>query len=257
MRLYCGLDYYAPGDPESLLLNEEITGLVLGDLFCQRRMFDFGEMGFMDAVKQVCQAGREIVYQTPLYVTPDNFASVCDTLGYLNELGKGKVLLQDVGLARKVREAYPSLVPVWSRMGRSREYTFGSEFLRFLKSCGVEAFETDRPEMAQPLSQCGLGAWLVYGNLHYRTVGRVCYTRYQTGCPEDNCAALCRQSNLRMQLADDPSFPMTVDGYILGERLSYSDGVPAAAAGAETVVMYARNMKELEERLRAFRNAAI
>lgn len=257
MRLYCGLDYYAPGDVKSLLSDEGIAGLVLGDLFCQRRMFDFGEMGFMDAVKQVWEAGREIVFQTPLYVTPDNFASVCDTLGFLHSLGGGKVLVQDVGLVQKISAEYAALVPVWNRMGRSREYTFSSEFLRFLKSCGVEAFETDSPEMAQRLSQCGLGSWLVYGNLHYRTVGRVCYTRYQTGCPEDNCAALCRRSNLRMQLADDPSFGMTVDGYILGERLRYSDWVSAAADGAETVVVYARNMEELEDRLRAFRNTAI
>lgn len=257
MRLYCGLDYYAPGDLNTLLRDEGIEGFVLGDLFCGRRMFDFGEMGFMDAVKQVHEGGREIVFQTPLYVTPDNFASVCDTLGYLNALGPGKVLVQDVGLIRKIRETYPSLMPVWSRMGRSREYTFSGGFFEFLKSCGAEGFETDSPEMAQRLSRCGLEPWLVYGNLHYHTVGRVCYTRYQTGCPEEGCEALCRASKLRMQSVEDPAFSMTVDGYILGEKLHYSPRIPPMTGRENTAVIYARNMEEWEERLRAFRNAAI
>lgn len=257
MDLYCGLDYYSGRGLEEILSAQGIAGVVLGDLFCQRRMFDLGEMGFMNAVRRTYAAGREIVYQTPLYVTPENFTAVCDTLGFLNAFGSGTVLVQDIGLAEKISAQYTALKPVWNRMGRSREYAFSDEYFRFLRSCGVEGFETDSPAMAERLSQSGLMPWLVYGNLYYRTMGRVCYTKYQTGCSDDGCAALCRRSALRMQLADDPPYSMTVDGYMLGEQLWYSDEIPAAADKAQKVVVYARDLDELKEHCHVFRNVEI
>lgn len=257
MEVYCGLDYYSGHELKEILSKKAVAGVVLGDLFCQRRMFDFGEAGFMEAVGRVHEAGRQIVYQPPLYATPDVFSSICDTLGYLDSLGPGIVLVQDIGLAERIAAEYKKLTPVWNRMGRSREYTFSGEYLRFLKDVGLKGFETDDPRVADLAERSDLTPWLVYGNLYYRTMGRTCYIKYQLNCGDSQCPALCRRSELRMQLEDDPSYRMTVDGYMLGEQLRYSEGIPAAARPGRKVVLYARNLVEWEERYHAFRDAAI
>ena len=142
-------------------------------------------------------------------------------------------------------------------MGRSREYTFSGEYLRFLKDVGLMGFETDDPKLADLAERKNLTPWLVYGNLYYRTMGRICYTKYQLNCVDKQCPALCRRSELWMQLSDDPSYRMTVDGYMLGEQLRYADGIPAAARPGRKVVVYARNLMEWKERYHAFQDAAI
>lgn len=76
-----------------------VQGVVVGDPFCSYRMFRYGDIDLFDFIKKCNQAGIQVIYQTPVYVTDRNFKYVTNSLEYLYEkLHVRKFLIQDVGL---------------------------------------------------------------------------------------------------------------------------------------------------------------
>lgn len=251
MRIYGGLGRYTKEDLERICGNSRVQGIVLGDLFCQKRMFPSGFLGLADGIRYAHSCGKRVVYQPPLYATSKNMEEIDTILSLMEEERKdGVVLTGDIGLAALVRQKYASLSLCWNRMGRSREYSYNPAFFSFLKENQITCFETDKEETAQKLLQAGIEPWLVYGNLYYRTMGRICYCQYELGLDSFDCQEVCNTGGYSLR-AEDGSFRMSMDGYLLGEELRYSEYVRKQIQEGQvgTAVVYARTAKELERRL--------
>ena len=254
MALFCGLDYYTSKDIKVLMESESVDGIVLGDLFCQKKMFDFGEVELYEFINIVGNSSKKLIYQTPIYVTSRNRMQVIDIINHINASFAGSIVLtQDIGIIKFIADTCPNIELVWSRMGRTRDYSFNHLFYKALCDLKIKLFETDSLVMAMKLSEHNIQPLLVYGSLHYKTIGRRCYSKYELDIKEDNCSLYCRNSKYKME-TPDATCKMTIDGYILGSKLSYNAGVAMEYERSKDkqFVVYAKDMDDLQLRLSEF-----
>ena len=73
---YCALETYPEDAFVQLIGDSAVKGLILGDRFCQKRMFPDGLAQEIVFMKQAMESGKELLYQTPLYVTTRNWDTV-------------------------------------------------------------------------------------------------------------------------------------------------------------------------------------
>ena len=90
MREYfAGRETYDLGRIEELIEKSEVKGIILGDLFGQKRMFQNGIADLILLMDRVLASKKEAVYQAPLYVTGRNLEEVTAILrlmdGYKKE----------------------------------------------------------------------------------------------------------------------------------------------------------------------------
>lgn len=253
MAVYLGLSCY-DGFSAAHFASLGADGWVLGDPFCNFRMFPHGDSQLDDALRAVLQAGKEAVYQTPMYVTDRTFGAVTRRLGYFYAVhGVRTFLVQDVGLAVWARENLPHARMIWSRLGRSRNSVMNRDLPEFLRQLGMSGMESDLPGRIYRISQLGLSAWAVYGGLTYNTLSRDCYSRYLLDRFDGCCSRECRTEE--MFLVKD-AFRMRVDGHLLGAGLTYRDDPDfrqAVRTCAANVAVYAENFQDAEGRLEALK----
>lgn len=250
MALFCGLDYYSKNDIDKLVRDSRISGIVLGDMFCQRRMFDRGEIELYESINVVGKNGKIIIYQTPIYVTSRNRDLVIDVINYLDSTHpRSKVITQDIGVIKFIKENCSFIEVIWSRMGRTREYSFNQFFYKALQELDVSLFETESRCIANLALECGIRPLLVYGNIHYRTIGRRCYSKYELDIPAGDCSKHCRESRYEMETLDG-TYKMTIDGFMLGYNLNYNmEVVKEYTSSNSSIVVYAKNAEDLMFRL--------
>lgn len=225
MALYCGLDFYTTEDINSLIQMDMIDGIVLGDLFCQRKMFEYGESQLYDYINIVGRSPKKLVYQPPIYITSRNRMQVIDTIKYINSnFADSVILTQDIGILKFIKDNCCNVEVAWSRMGRTREYSFNRLFYEALRELGVSLFETESLPMAKDLADSNIQPLFVYGTTQYRTIGRRCYCQYELNAPKEECARLCRESEYEMETVDG-SYSMSIDGYMLGYKLKYNPDI--------------------------------
>lgn len=205
---------------DCLCQSDEVRGVVLGDLFCQKRMFGNGTVDLILFLEKLMLAGKEAIYQAPLYVTSRNLDEVVSILKLLSGYkGKAYVIVQDFGTAQAASRDFPGIKLIWGQMGRVREHRFSDDFLDFLKLKGFYGMETSSPELAARLAKRQMAVLWGNARLTYETLGRNCYLRYQTGVC-DPAACLGGTYGLEME---NGSFSMTIDGYMLGKKIAYLD----------------------------------
>ncbi len=102
MREYfAGRETYDLGRIEELIEKSEVKGIILGDLFCQKRMFQNGIADLILLMDRVLASKKEAVYQVPLYVTGRNLEEVTAILRLMDGYKKEScVIVQDFGTAR-------------------------------------------------------------------------------------------------------------------------------------------------------------
>ena len=253
MSVYLGLTNYDGLNAEQFAA-PAADGWVLGDLFCNDRMFRHGDNGLADTVRQVVRAGREAVYQTPMYLTDRNFPAIARTADYFyEEYGVRTFLVQDVGFADWLAERRPDAHLIWSRMGRSRASILNRELPEFLRQLGVQAMETSMPGRMARISDAGLDVCAVCGDLRYHTLSRECYTKYLLGCYDGLCGRACRSEKLSL---NRERFSMSVDGHLLGaSRQEPKDPAFYQAANkyAAHIMIYADELPEAERLLNTVR----
>lgn len=217
---YVGFDTYDQKKISKLCADAEVRGVVLGDLFCTKRMFSGGIAEEIACISHVMKSGKTVIYQTPLYVTNRNMDEVMSVASMILEESQSHMIItEDIGVAVAVREKYPQARLIWGRMGRNREYRYNDDFLEMLKDSGFGGFETADSTLAGRVQEAGMKPFLLYGNLYYATMGRECYMKYQTGSCD---RAACLSGNHCMK-DKESNFKMSIDGYLLGERFSYGD----------------------------------
>lgn len=218
MKKYLGLENYDEIQSEQIkTLN--VDGFIAGDPFCPYRMFRYGDADMLDFVRVVCQTEKEILYQTPVYVTDRNFRKTADIIDFFhNKYNVKKFLVQDVGLTDWMVNRFSDIDIIWGHWGRNRNALMNHDFIEFLLRLGVSGIETNTLDRIQEIPESGLPVYVVYGNLVYNTLSRDCYNSYMLNRFDGMCERECLEGGMELH---GNNFQMTVDGHILGRKFQY------------------------------------
>lgn len=244
MKRYLGLENYDGILPTQIeALNTD--GVIVGDPFCQYRMFKYGDADLVDFTRTVCQSGKEIIYQTPVYVTDRNLMNTTKMIENLyNKYNVKKFLVQDVGLADWIIKRFSDVDVIWGHWGRNRNSLMNHDFIEFLLQLGVAGIETNLPERITKIPEAGLSVYVVYGNIVYNTLSRDCYNTYMLNRFDGLCERECLSGEMSLY---KNSFQMTVDGHILGRKIQYpgDDGfLDIAKHNSDHIMIYATDYYE-------------
>lgn len=239
MRKYIGLEYY--DDTPSLLFElPDIDGVIIGDPFCSHKMFRYGESDMLDYIHTLCLSDKEVIYQTPVYITSRNYNNVTRLIAYFYDKCQiKKYLVQDVGLACWIRERYTDVDLIWSHWGRNRNSLMNHDFIEFLICLGITGIETDIPERIQKISKAGLSVYAVYGNTSYNTLSRECYNSYMLNRFDGTCQRECLNGKVSLC---SKNISMTIDGHLLGRKIHYPNNDEFSKVmidNTENVMIYA------------------
>ena len=212
-RYAIGCETYDSQKIRNLCDREDVGGIILGDLLCQKRMFKSGVADLILMADRVLQSPKTMFYQAPLYVTSRNMDEVASILNLMKGYQKESfVIVQDFGTAR-LAQTDGNVRPIWGITGRSRERRFSDDFVKFLKDSGFAGMETGSLSFAKTLLQANLTPFFNRAVPTYDTLGRICYTEYQLGhCSPD----LCRSGRYELGAANC-GYKMTIDGYMMGK----------------------------------------
>ena len=103
--LYISLDSYTRDDIERICELPQVHGALLGDLFCQRRMFEGGAPELWKMAKNLTAARKRVIYQTPFYLTERYYEG---ELLQIRSLAQSDILhgliVQDIGLLDEINQ---------------------------------------------------------------------------------------------------------------------------------------------------------
>lgn len=218
MNLYLGLDNY-DGFSKEKINSLNVSGYIVGDPFCQYKMFENGNFDFIQFIQNAIDAEKDIIYQTPVYVTDRNFWEVTKTILYLYRNGwVTKFLVQDIGIVNWIKENVPDAKMIWGHWGRNRNSIMNHDFVSFLINLNVDGIESNLPDRIKAISDYGLPVYAVYGNTIYNTVSRDCYNKYMLDQYDGICNRECLQKCSKLK---SENIEMTIDGHLLGKKIKY------------------------------------
>ena len=215
---YVALDQYIKDDIIKISEISGIDGIVLGDLYCNKRMFEFSDHELIDFARRSSRLGLQCAYQTPRYLTERNFDSVMQLVLYLcKESMIKKVIVQDIGAASYIRRICPELSIVWGHMGIPRNGADNLLSYSFLKKYGITEIETDRVTRIPYLMELGFEVMIMQEHVTYKTVNRECYYMHENEIYDGNCERLCL-TNMYSLVNKKCGFDFVIDGYTLGKQ---------------------------------------
>lgn len=240
-QYYLGLDCYDNAYFTELVSKKDIKGLVVGDLFCNNRMFEHGIIDLLLLIDTIASHKKTIIFQCPIYVTSRNIDQISFMLKYIERKNtKTYVIVHDLGMVNLIHREFKNFEIIWGRMARFRDYVLNHDFLMLLKDIGISGFELQNLKYRYLVQNSGLMPFIVYGEMKYVTIGRQCYNKYQgLECCREDCL------NGRYSMNDlESDFKMTINGYIMGERFIYNEENKLSAIDDAEQVVYAANKKE-------------
>ena len=210
-----GYEYYDQERIRSLCNDPCVKGVLLGDLFCQKRMFENGIADLFLLMNDVLLSSKEVFYQLPLYVTSRNMDEVKAVLNLMERYDKDSyAIVQDFGTAEWIARDFSRIKLIWGQLGRVRELRYSDDFLHFLKKKSFTGMETFDRKLSGRLASLGLVPFFSNCKLEYQTLGRQCYLEYQTGLCNP---AVCRKGSCSLK-TEDEDFQMTIDGFVMGKK---------------------------------------
>lgn len=245
---YVALDQYTKDDIVKISEIPGIDGVVLGDLYCNKRMFEFSDYELIDFTRMACELGLYCVYQTPRYLTERNFESVMQLIMYLyKEKLIEKVIVQDVGAASYIRRMCSELPIIWGFMGISRNGAENLLSYSFLKDNGITEIETDRVTRIPYLMELGLNVLLMQEHVSYKTVNRECYYIHEKEIYDGNCNRMCLKG-MSALVNEKCGFDFSIDGYTLGKQYRPLDEQELSACSCDDMITRAISLPELLNR---------
>lgn len=215
-EVYVGLTGY---DTAEALDSDLVDGWIIGDFFCDRHMFEYGEAGLYAIAHKITDFGKKIILQTPVYVTTRNFGEVIRRIQYFYDcLHVRYFLVQDIGIVRWMKKNIPDAAVIWSRMGRNRASILNHRMMELLQDAGVSAMETSQKHRMDVLNEMGIHIFAVCGDLSYCTLSRACYQTYFLNRFDGSCERECVN---RPMFLKNGAFTMDANGYFLGHRIDY------------------------------------
>lgn len=237
MKYFIGLSCY-DGISAECLMALGMDGVILGDPFCQKRMFHYGAFDLCEKAREYHSAGLEILYQTGMYLTDRRFEEELERAAFLYEkCNARRFLVQDVGFADRFAKDFQDADLIWSQFGRNRGGLANSYFPAFLSHIGVYSIACTTAQRVDAVWQSNLNAYAVYGRLHYHTLSRECYNRYLNNSFDGHCNRECLSGRMELQ---HNKWTSTVNGFVLGQSIHYdvSDAFIAAMRNAGNVLIY-------------------
>jgi hypothetical protein len=225
-----------------------MTGVTLGDLFCQKRMFANEWFDVPDFARMAREQGLRVIFQTPVYNTA---RSIEPTLSLIRKLVAAGlldvVLVHDIGVLNEL-----SSLPVerwWDRFAFNRDFVPNAYLVDFLSRQNVSRIEVLRPAHIKPVVEAGCSVLLYSYGPEIASFGRVCYTEYFMDEPCER-QILCSRPNSYIASVDKVPLQYTADGYFLIDRNEPMHLLPELTAEHERQVsgltVYIRNMAELD-----------
>lgn len=257
MNIYLGLSCY-----DNYLATDwntsNYTGYILGDAFCNKRMFRYGDLGLIEAIYTANLSNKEVIYQTPMYLTDRAFARETEKIVYLHEkIGVNKLLVQDIGLIMWLNKHIPDIQIIWSRLGKTRNSIINHGFVEFLQSIGISSMEIESPEKARAIATYNIEVYSVDGYLNYMTLSRDCYNNYLLNRFDGTCKRECNRADTMLRRHN---FRMSVDGHFLGLQIKYDDRAEfyqAMQNCAASVMLYAPDKSIAEQRFSIIKNSVL
>ena len=257
MKTYLGLscyDDYLATDWNT----KQYDGYILGDAFCNKRMFRHGDLGLIESINRANLLNKEVIYQTPMYLTDRTFAKETDKIIYLHEkMGVKKLLVQDIGLIMWLSKNIPDIEIIWSRLGKTRNSIMNHGFIEFLQSIGISSIEVESPEKARAIAMYGFFIYSVFGSINYMTLSRDCYNKYMLNRFDGACERECNRADTTLR---HQNFKMSVDGHFLGLRIMYDSSAEfyqTVKDCATSIMLYASDKNIAVKKLQTIRNSLL
>ncbi|MEE1086818.1 MAG: hypothetical protein U0L05_06595 [Schaedlerella sp.] len=239
-----GIEVYDRDVIRKICEHPQIDGVVIGDLYCQKRMFENGIYDMFAYIDILKSCGEKVIFQTPRYITDRNMEEEIEKVRFLVENKQiDAVIVQDIGVAAEIAEILPDLELIWGKMGYNRNPVANRSFFEFLKQYRVYSVETADPKRKQVFQAMGLNVYTMVGDLKYQSVNRECYYLYQNDIFDKKCDRGCLKRKQELVQVNG-RIQMTVDGYMLGRRYDYSR-MPESEDEWKNSILYGRDYKEI------------
>lgn len=222
--IYVAIEQYDKNVIRQCALNNLIEGVVLGDGYCQKRMFEYGEAELLECIQYAHDLNLKVLFQTPVYMTERIFEQTLDKIAFLYErkICEG-IIVQDVGFAFSVHERMPDLSIIWGQLSAVRNGAENMLHYEFLKKIGISTIEAVKPELVEPLEEIGFKVVCSNEEIQYSTVNRECYYIHELGVWNKHCERGCIRKKVRM-VNEYRNLDMTVDGFMLGKNYKKTEG---------------------------------
>lgn len=192
---------------------DHATGVILGDLFCQKRMFANEWFDLQDFAQLAKAKGTRVIFQTPTYNTPRTLEATLSAVRKLAGAGLlDAVLVHDVGVLVQLAD-----LPVerwWDRFAFNRDFVPNAYLVDFLREQRVSRIEVLRPGHINHVAEAGCSVLLYGYGPEIASFGRVCYTEYFLNEPCEQ-KILCHQRNPVIASVDKVPLQYAADGYFL------------------------------------------
>lgn len=240
--VYIGLARYTERDIKKIV-SMKPTGVILGDILCNKRMFPFGGEELNDYILQFAQKGIKTIYQTPMYMTDRIFEKEINSLRYYCSKGLiSGVIVQDVGVACKIHKLCPEIDLIWGRMGYARTPITNLATILFYMNCGVTGFECESIKRFNIANQIGSKPYLVYGWPQYDTINRECYYKFEKNIFDGECCCGCLKKE-KMILGSNQENTVTIDGHVLGFKVEYIEECIEFYTNDINFIIYGENIE--------------
>lgn len=246
--VYIGLARYTELDVKEII-SMKPTGVILGDILCDKRMFPFSGQELNEYINQFVQNGIRVIYQTPMYLTDRIFEKVMSTINYYasRNLIDG-VIVQDVGAVNKIKSDCPDLEVIWGRMGYARTPIINASTISFYIECGITGFECKTVRQANIATEMGGVPYLVYGWPAYSTINRECYYKFENNIFDDACCCGCLRKN-KIMLSSCKDNALTIDGYVIGFHAEYIEENRKSNSSKTNLIIYGEGIEEIKLRM--------
>lgn len=254
MKKYLGLERYDDFEFENIILGA-FDGLIIGDPFCEKRMFPYGEAQMTQFFMECKNRDIKIIYQSPMYLTDAVLSKETDRVAFLYEkMNVRCFLVQDIGLVTWIHEKYPKAEMIWSRYGRTRNSMLNGDFLLYLKEIGIRSYETNKLSRVRAISSLGLRPYAVFGWPSYQTINRECYSLYMENIYNCMCLRQCWREEVCLKHGAQK---ISIDGYMLGLKLTYENNPEFLQEirnyGVDVMCWFA-DIRDAEGRLKNYEN---
>ena len=242
-------------------VRDHTKGVILGDLFCQKRMFENDVFDLLDMAQSAKSLGFEVVFQTPVYNTT---RTVDATLALIRKLAGGRlldaVLVHDIGVVQAIQEL-EGVELWWDRFSFNRDFVPNAPLMEFLRGQGISRVEVIHPSHVTMVADHGLGVLLYGYGPEIASFGRICYTEDFLNEPCER-KILCQRSHPVIASIDKVPLQYVADGYTLIDKnepvVRLSAIEPALARRITGLTAYLRGPEEIEsldEQVRMLRSS--
>ena len=248
---FVGSDVYDNDSVELLCGFKDVDAVIIGDLFCNKRMFG-SDIQLIKSAEAFHNAGIKVCFQSPMYLTSRCFSSVAEKIEYLckNNICD-TVILQNMGLLRSIRNKIPTVKFLWNCIELGRSRVSNSMYYMTIMELGADGFLTDNIPAAAELNKRSIPVIPIYGKMAYSSMNRECYYMHEHNIFDGNCRRGCLDKT-DFLVNESGSMRMSIDGHLLGRHYVYENTVEIGRLYREyntDICVFSEQLSNLPDRI--------